>query len=159
MLILKVLVELPYISCKNLAEVVQIRHYLQESFKNLRCQTNLSDSGRSDISCRVIRFLQDFQQVKTFLARSCPNLRGSWWRNYSSVNVQWAEKYVSALRKNTGVNNFCYCYTIRVAQNRVLFSWRRKLLTTFWVICQNLDIRSAWQQQTWITYVERSLKF
>ena len=24
-------VELPYISCKNLAEVVHIRHYLQES--------------------------------------------------------------------------------------------------------------------------------
>ena len=38
-------VELPYISCKNLAEVVHIRHYLQESCKNLTFQTNLSDSG------------------------------------------------------------------------------------------------------------------
>ena len=30
--------------------MVHIRHYLQESCKNLRFQTNLSDSGRSDIS-------------------------------------------------------------------------------------------------------------
>ena len=38
-------ISLPYISCKNLARIT--------------FQTNLSDSGRSDISCRFRRFLQD----------------------------------------------------------------------------------------------------
>ena len=51
----RTLVELQYISCKNLAEVVHIRHYLRESCKNLRFETNLSDSGRSDFSCRFRR--------------------------------------------------------------------------------------------------------
>ena len=149
----RTLVELPYISCKNLTEVVHIRHYLQVSCKNLRFQTKLSDSGRSDISWRVRRFLQDSCRSRHFLQDSwtdiarqclklerysarkclectekrrdclfkqtnfkprichepCPNLRGSWWRSYSSVHVQWEKTYVSASRKCTGVNNFCYC--------------------------------------------------
>ena len=67
-------VKLPYISCKNLAEVVHIRYYLQESCKNLRFQTNLSDSGRSDISCRVRRFLQDCCRSRHFLQDSWTDL-------------------------------------------------------------------------------------
>ena len=53
------IVELPYISCKNPAEVEHIRHYLQESSKYLTFQTNQSNSVRSDISCRIKRFLKD----------------------------------------------------------------------------------------------------
>ena len=67
-------VELPYISCKNLAEVVHIRHYLQESCKNLGFQTNLSDSCRSDISCRFRRFLQDSCRSRHFLQDSWTDL-------------------------------------------------------------------------------------
>ena len=54
-----VLVELPHISCKNLAEEEHIRHYLQESYKYLTLQANLFDSDRSDISRKLRRFLQD----------------------------------------------------------------------------------------------------
>ena len=44
------------------------------------------------------------------------------------------------------------------AQKVVLFSWRRKQQTTYRVILRSLDIRPTWQQQqTWITYVERTL--
>ena len=67
-------VELPYISCKNLAEVVHFRHYLQESCKNLGFQTNLSDSCRSDISCRLRRFLQDSCRSRHFLQDSWTDL-------------------------------------------------------------------------------------
>ena len=64
------------------------------------------------------------------------------------------------------------CYTTGAAQKVVLFLWRRKQQTTCRVIrrsldirsttCRvirrSLDIRSTWQQQqTWITYVERTL--
>ena len=67
-------VELPYISCKNLAEVVHFRHYLQESCKNLGFQTNLSDSCRSDISCRFRPFLQDSCRSRHFLQDSWTDL-------------------------------------------------------------------------------------
>ena len=67
-------VELPYISCKNLGEVVHIRHYLQESCKNLGFQTNLSDSCRSDISCRFRRSLQDSCRSRLFLQDSWTDL-------------------------------------------------------------------------------------
>ena len=67
-------VELPNIYCKNLAEVVYIRHYLKDSCKNLRFQTNLSDSGRSDISCRVRCFLQDSCRSRHFLQNSWTDL-------------------------------------------------------------------------------------
>ena len=67
-------VELPYISCKNLAEVVRFRHYLQESCKNLGFQTNLSDSCRSDISCRFRPFLQDSCRSRHFLQDSWTDL-------------------------------------------------------------------------------------
>ena len=67
-------VELPYISCKNLAEVVHFRHYLQESCKNLGFQTNLSDSCRSDISCRFRHFLQDSCRSRHFLQDSWTDL-------------------------------------------------------------------------------------
>ena len=72
--VMKFRVELPYISCKNLAEVVHIRHYLQESCKNLGFQTNLSDSCRSDISCRFRRFLQDSCRSRHFLQDSWTDL-------------------------------------------------------------------------------------
>ena len=62
----------PYVSCKNLAEVERIRHYLQESCKFLTFQTNLSDSVRSDIFGRFRRFLQDSW---TYLARQCLRLK------------------------------------------------------------------------------------
>ena len=67
-------VKLPYISSKNLAKVVHITHYLQESCKNLRFQTNLSDSGRSDISCRFRRFLQGSCRSRLFLQDSWTDL-------------------------------------------------------------------------------------
>ena len=52
-------VELPYISCKNLAEVEHIRHYLQESCKYLTFNT------------KPVRFCQirHCLQIQTFLAR------------------------------------------------------------------------------------------
>ena len=56
--------------CKNLAEVEQIIRYLQESSKYLTFQTNLSDSGRSDISYRLRRFLQDSYRSRRFLQDS-----------------------------------------------------------------------------------------
>ena len=61
-------------SCKNLTKVVHIRHYLQESCKNLIFQSNLSDSGRSDISCIVRRFLQDSCRSRHFLQDSWTDL-------------------------------------------------------------------------------------
>ena len=53
------LVELPYISFKNLAEVEHIRHYLQESCKYLTFQT------------KPVKFCQikNFLQFPTFVAR------------------------------------------------------------------------------------------
>ena len=51
------LVEVPYISCKNLAEVEHVRHYLQVSYIPDKISLILSDQSflqNSDNSCKIL---------------------------------------------------------------------------------------------------------
>ena len=104
-------VELPYISCKKLAQVVHILHYLQESSKNLRFQTNLSDTGRPDISCRSRLLLQD---SLTDLARQCLKLERFSARKCleNTENVQ----IVFSILNQENFQNVCECLTYGVAR-------------------------------------------
>ena len=72
-------IELPYISCKNLALVIYIRHYLQESCKYLTFQTKpVRFSFTEDIFYKFIHFLHDFW---TNLARQCLKIERNSARN------------------------------------------------------------------------------
>ena len=114
-------VELPYISCKNLAEVVHIKHYLQKSCKNHRFQSNLSDSGISDISCRVRRFLQDscrsrhsLQDSWTYLARQC--LKREKYSARKCLECTENVKIVFSILNREYVQNECKCLVYGVAR-------------------------------------------
>ena len=105
-------VELPYISCKNLAEVVHIRHYLQESCKYLTFQTNLSDSGRSDISSRCRRFLLDSCRSRHFWQDS--------WTD--AVNIFQFETFILFIR---------FTFKIHAFSSKLLLKFRQFLPSYF----------------------------
>ena len=132
------IVELPYISCKNLANVVHSRRYLQESCKNLTFQTNLSDSGTSDISCKFRRFWQDSCRSRRFLQDSCRSRHlviTLFWYNassdkkctamvelmtlYSSVFQTWA-KIISVPEKLS-------VSTLNIVEKLLPFDWSIKI--------------------------------
>ena len=117
--------KLKHIQQKNVWNVLKTsRLFFQFQPKNMfemnvRVSYMESHGLECDWRCwKVICLFQNFRFWEMYVCHNgdlgqslgpCPNLRGSWWRNYSSVHAQWAETNVRASRKNTRVNSICYC--------------------------------------------------